>query len=301
MSEEFKSGFIALVGRPNVGKSTLLNQMIGEKIAIMSPKAQTTRNKIQGIYTTDEGQIVFLDTPGIHKPQNSLGDYMVKTAMSAIRESDMVWMLVDASQERGRGDNFIIERLKESKTPVYLIINKIDLVKPEDLLAIIADYQTQMDFAEIFPISARQDDGVQELLDFAMPKMEAGPQYYPADQITDHPERFIMAELIREKVLQLTRQEVPHSVAVVIDKIERQDEKHLHVQATIVVERPSQKNIVIGKQGSMIKEIGIRARRDIERLLGDKVFLETWVKVEERWRDKPQALQSYGYKEDADV
>ncbi|KRN75161.1 era protein [Weissella kandleri] len=301
MSEEFKSGFIALVGRPNVGKSTLLNQMIGEKIAIMSPKAQTTRNKIQGIYTTDEGQIVFLDTPGIHKPQNSLGDYMVKTAMSAIRESDMVWMLVDASQERGRGDNFIIERLKESKTPVYLIINKIDLVKPEDLLAIIADYQTQMNFAEIFPISARQDDGVQELLDFAMPKMEAGPQYYPADQITDHPERFIMAELIREKVLQLTRQEVPHSVAVVIDKIERQDEQHLHVQATIVVERPSQKNIVIGKQGSMIKEIGTRARRDIERLLGDKVFLETWVKVEERWRDKPQALQSYGYKEDADV
>ncbi|QIL50926.1 GTPase Era [Weissella coleopterorum] len=302
MSEqEFKSGFIALVGRPNVGKSTLLNQMIGEKIAIMSPKAQTTRNKIQGIYTTTQGQIVFLDTPGIHKPQNSLGDYMVKTAMSAIRESDMVWFLVDAETPRGRGDDFIINRLKETKTPVYLIINKIDLVKPEALLALIADYQAQMDFAEIFPISARNGDGVQSLLDFAMPKMEVGPQYYPADQITDHPERFIMAELIREKVLQLTRQEVPHSVAVVIDKIERQDENHLHIQATIVVERPTQKNIVIGKQGAMIKEIGTRARRDIERLLGDKVFLETWVKVEERWRDKPQALQTYGYKEDADV
>lgn len=302
MSEqEFKSGFIALVGRPNVGKSTLLNQMIGEKIAIMSPKAQTTRNKIQGIYTTTQGQIVFLDTPGIHKPQNSLGDYMVKTAMSAIRESDMVWFLVDAETPRGRGDDFIINRLKETKTPVYLIINKIDLVKPEELLVMISDYQSQMEFTEIFPISARNGDGVQSLLDFAMPKMEAGPQYYPADQITDHPERFIMAELIREKVLQLTRQEVPHSVAVVIDKIERKDEKHLHIQATIIVERPTQKNIVIGKQGAMIKEIGIRARRDIERLLGDKVFLETWVKVEERWRDKPQALQTYGYKEDSDI
>ncbi|MDR3241506.1 MAG: GTPase Era [Lactobacillaceae bacterium] len=299
--EEFKSGFIALVGRPNVGKSTLLNKMIGEKIAIMSPKAQTTRNKIQGIYTTDEGQIVFLDTPGIHKPQNSLGDYMVKTAMSAIREADMVWMIVNADQPRGGGDDFIIHRLKDTKTPVYLIINKIDLVEPQDLLAIIADYQAQMEFAEIFPISALKGDGVDELLQFGMDHMEAGPQYYPADQITDHPERFIMAELIREKVLQLTRQEVPHSVAVVIDKIERQDEGHLHVQATIVVERPTQKNIVIGKQGAMIKEIGIRARKDIEHLLGDKVFLETWVKVEDRWRDKPQALQTYGYKEDSDI
>ncbi|MCM0582333.1 GTPase Era [Weissella diestrammenae] len=300
-AEDFKSGFIALVGRPNVGKSTLLNQMIGEKIAIMSPKAQTTRNKIQGIYTTDEGQIVFLDTPGIHKPQNSLGDYMVKTAMSAIREADMVWFLVNADQPRGGGDDFIINRLKDTKTPVYLIINKIDLVNPSDLLAIIADYQAQMGFAEIFPISALKGDGVSELLTFGMDQMAAGPQYYPADQITDHPERFIMAELIREKVLQLTRQEVPHSVAVVIDKIERQTEGHLHVQATIVVERPTQKNIVIGKQGAMIKEIGIRARRDIERLLGDKIFLETWVKVEDRWRDKPQALQSYGYKEDAEI
>ena len=287
MSEQgFKSGFVALVGRPNVGKSTLLNKMIGEKIAIMSPKAQTTRNKIQGIYTTDEGQIVFMDTPGIHKPHNSLGDFMVKTAMSALR---------------GAGDDFIINRLKDTNTPVYLIINKIDLVNPSDLLAIIADYSQQMEFAEIFPISALKGDGVPELLDFAMDKMEEGPQYYPADQITDHPERFIMSELIREKVLQLTRQEVPHSVAVVIDKIERQDENHLHVQATIVVERPTQKNIVIGKQGAMIKEIGVRARKDIERLLGDKIFLETWVKVEERWRDKPQALQTYGYKEDSDI
>ncbi|MGO3469087.1 MAG: GTPase Era [Weissella hellenica] len=302
MSEqEFKSGFIALVGRPNVGKSTLLNKMIGEKIAIMSPKAQTTRNKIQGIYTTNEGQMVFMDTPGIHKPHNSLGDFMVKTAMSALREADMVWMLVNADQKRGVGDDFIIHRLKESNTPVYLIINKVDLINRAEVLDQIADYNTQMDFAEIFPVSALTGEGVPELLQFTMDHMSAGPQYYPADQITDHPERFIMSELIREKVLELTRQEVPHSVAVVIDKIEREDEEHVHVQATIVVERSSQKNIVIGKQGSMIKQIGIRARKDIERLLGDKIFLETWVKVEDRWRDKPQALQSYGYKEDSDI
>lgn len=302
MSEqEFKSGFIALVGRPNVGKSTLLNKMIGEKIAIMSPKAQTTRNKIQGIYTTNEGQMVFMDTPGIHKPHNSLGDFMVKTAMSALREADMVWMLVNADQKRGMGDDFIIHRLKESNTPVYLIINKVDLINRAEVLDQIADYNTQMDFAEIFPVSALTGEGVPELLQFTMNHMSAGPQYYPADQITDHPERFIMSELIREKVLELTRQEVPHSVAVVIDKIEREDEEHLHVQATIVVERSSQKNIVIGKQGAMIKQIGIRARKDIERLLGDKIFLETWVKVEDRWRDKPQALQSYGYKEDSDI
>ncbi|GEP74840.1 GTPase Era [Weissella thailandensis] len=302
MSEqEFKSGFIALVGRPNVGKSTLLNKMIGEKIAIMSPKAQTTRNKIQGIYTTNEGQMVFMDTPGIHKPHNSLGDYMVKTAMSALRESDMVWLLVNADQERGVGDDFIINRLKESNTPVYLIINKVDLIDRAEVLNQIADYNAQMDFAEIFPISALTGEGVAELLQFTMDHMATGPQYYPEDQLTDHPERFIMSELIREKVLELTRQEVPHSVAVVIDKIAREDEQKLHVQATIVVERPSQKNIIIGKRGAMIKEIGIRARKDIERLLGDKIFLETWVKVEDRWRDKPQALQSYGYKEDSDI
>ncbi|MDF8366986.1 GTPase Era [Weissella paramesenteroides] len=302
MSEqEFKSGFIALVGRPNVGKSTLLNKMIGEKIAIMSPKAQTTRNKIQGIYTTNEGQMIFMDTPGIHKPHNSLGDFMVKTAMSALRESDMVWLLVNADQERGVGDDFIIKRLKESNTPVYLIINKVDLINRAEVLNQIADYSAQMDFAEIFPISALTGEGVPELLAFTMDHMAAGPQYYPADQFTDHPERFIMSELIREKVLELTRQEVPHSVAVVIDKIEREDEQRLHVQATIVVERPSQKNIIIGKRGAMIKEIGTRARKDIERLLGDKIFLETWVKVEDRWRDKPQALQSYGYKEDSDI
>lgn len=302
MSEQaFKSGFVAIVGRPNVGKSTLMNEMIGEKIAIMSPKAQTTRNKIQGIYTNDEGQIVFIDTPGIHKPQNGLGDFMVKTAMSSLGEADMIWFVVNADQPRGAGDDFIINRLKTVDTPVYLIINKVDLVHPQDLLAIIDDYRQQMDFAEIFPISALDGDGVPHLLDFTMGNMEEGPQYYPEDQITDHPERFIMAELIREKVLQLTRQEVPHSVAVVIETIEREGEAKLHIQAAIVVERPTQKNIVIGKQGSMIKEIGTRARKDIERLMGEKIFLELWVKVEDRWRDKPQSLNAFGYNEDSEV
>ncbi len=300
-TEEFKSGFVALIGRPNVGKSTLLNRMIGEKIAIMSSKAQTTRNKIEGIYTTSEGQVVFMDTPGIHKPHNGLDDFMIKTAMSALREADLIWLVVNADEPRGAGDDFIIKRLADVKTPVYLVINKIDLVKPEALLTQIDDYRQQYDFAEIFPISARNGDGVQELLELTMDGLEPGPQYYPADQITDHPERFLIGELIREKVLQLTRQEVPHSVAVVIDQIAREHDEKLHIQATIVVERASQKNIVIGKGGSMIKEIGTRARKDMERLLGEKIYLELWVKVEERWRDKPQALQSYGYKEDADI
>ncbi|QBO37323.1 GTPase Era [Periweissella cryptocerci] len=294
----FKSGFVAIVGRPNVGKSTLMNHIVGEKIAIMSNKAQTTRNKIQGIYTTDEEQIVFIDTPGIHKPQNSLGDFMVKSALSALHEADAIWFVVNADEERGRGDDFIIERLKDVKTtPVYLVINKIDLVHPNELLDIIATYQgiEGMEWAEVFPISAKTGANVQELIDNVAGKLEAGPQYFPADQITDHPERFVIGELIREKVLQLTSQEVPHSVAVVIEKIERESDEKIQIQATIVVDRPGQKSIIIGKQGAVIKQIGIRARKDIERLLGDRVNLTTWVKVEERWRDKPQALQSYGY------
>lgn len=294
----FKSGFVAIVGRPNVGKSTLMNHIVGEKIAIMSNKAQTTRNKIQGIYTTDEEQIVFIDTPGIHKPQNSLGDFMVKSALSALHEADAIWFVVNADEERGRGDDFIIERLKDVKsTPIYLVINKIDLVHPNELLDIIATYQgiEGMEWAEVFPISAKTGANVQELIDNVAGKLEAGPQYFPADQITDHPERFVIGELIREKVLQLTSQEVPHSVAVVIEKIERESDEKIQIQATIVVDRPGQKSIIIGKQGAVIKQIGIRARKDIERLLGDRVNLTTWVKVEERWRDKPQALQTYGY------
>ncbi|MBM7544973.1 GTP-binding protein Era [Weissella beninensis] len=297
--KNFKSGFVAIVGRPNVGKSTLLNHIMGEKIAIMSNKAQTTRNKIQGIYTTENEQIVFIDTPGIHKPHNSLGDFMVKSALSALHEADAIWFVVNANEERGGGDNFIIERLKEiTSTPIYLVINKIDLVHPNDLLPIMDSYQNALDWSEVFPISAKSGVNVAELVNSVAQRLEVGPQYFPADQITDHPERFVISELIREKILQLTGQEVPHSVAVVIEKIERESEQKVQISATIIVDRPGQKKIIIGKQGSVIKEIGIRARKDIERLLGDRVNLTTWVKVEDRWRDKPQALQTYGYSEE---
>ena len=296
----FKSGFVAIIGRPNVGKSTLLNRIVGEKIAIMSDKAQTTRNKIQGIYTTDNAQVVFIDTPGVHKPQNSLGDCMVKSAFSALHEADAIWFVVDASMPRGRGDDFIISRLKEVKdTPIYLLINKVDLVTSDELLDVIQSYQEDAPtWAEVFPISATEGDNVPELLGNIVESLEEGPQYFDSDQLTDHPERFVIGELIREKVLQLTRQEIPHSVAVVIDKIARESEDKIHIQASIIVERPTQKNIIIGKQGAMIKEIGTRARKDIERLMGDKVFLETWVKVEPRWRDRPQALQTLGYRKE---
>lgn len=296
----FKSGFVAIIGRPNVGKSTLLNRIVGEKIAIMSNKAQTTRNKIQGIYTTNDAQVVFIDTPGVHKPQNSLGDYMVKSAFSALHEADAIWFVVDASQKRGGGDNYIIDRLKEvTKTPIYLLVNKVDLLPKEELFEVIQSYQEDAPvWKEIFPISATEGDNVPELLETVISDLDEGPQYFDSDQLTDHPERFVISELIREKVLQLTKQEVPHSVAVVIDKISSDDDGLVSIQASIIVERASQKNIVIGKQGRMIKEVGTRARKDIERLLGSKVFLETWVKVEERWRDRPQALQSFGYRKD---
>ncbi|MDF7637287.1 GTPase Era [Leuconostocaceae bacterium ESL0958] len=298
--QAFKSGFVAIIGRPNVGKSTLLNRIVGEKIAIMSNKAQTTRNKIQGIYTRDDAQVVFIDTPGIHKPQNSLGDYMVKASFSALHEADAIWFVVDASKKRGGGDDYIIERLKQiTETPIFLLVNKVDLLPKEELFQVIQSYQENApQWTEIFPISATEGDNVPELLDTVVADLDEGPQYFDADQLTDHPERFVIAELIREKVLQLTQQEVPHSVAVVIDQIETEDDGVVHVQASIIVERPTQKNIIIGKQGRMIKQIGTRARKDIENLLGSKVFLETWVKVEERWRDRPQALQSFGYRKD---
>ncbi|GAK47440.1 ribosome biogenesis GTPase, Era subfamily [Secundilactobacillus oryzae JCM 18671] len=294
----FKSGFVAIIGRPNVGKSTFLNRVVGQKVAIMSDKAQTTRNKIQGIYTTDEAQIVFIDTPGVHKPQNRLGDFMVKSALSSLNEVDAVLFMVNADEKRGAGDNFIIDRLKEVKKPIYLVINKIDQIHPDDLLVVMDQYKNALDWKEVYPISALEGNNVDELLDNLVGNLPQGPQYYPEDQITDHPERFVVAELIREKVLQLTRQEIPHSVAVVIEKMARQDEEKIHIQATIVVDRPTQKGILIGKGGSMLKKIGTLARKDIEHLLGDKVYLELWVKVVPGWRDKASALQSYGYRKD---
>ncbi len=294
---EHKSGFVAIVGRPNVGKSTLINRIVKQKIAIMSDKAQTTRNKIQGIYTTPEAQIVFIDTPGIHKPRHKLGDFMVETAYSALREVEIILFLISADQKRGRGDDFIIERLKSSNTPVFLIVNKIDTVHPDQLLPLIEEYRQQMDFAEIIPISATEGNNVDHLLEVITEKMPEGPQYYPADQVTDHPEYFVVSELVREKVLLLTREEVPHSVAVVVEDMRRDENDKIHIQATIIIERDSQKGIIIGKGGKMLKDIGTYARKDIENLLGNKVYLELWVKVQKNWRDKQKYLQDYGYRE----
>lgn len=298
MTDTFHSGFVAILGRPNVGKSTFLNQVIGQKIAIMSDKAQTTRNKIQGIYTDDQAQIVFIDTPGIHKPHSRLGDFMVESALSTLNEVDAILFMVNATQKRGRGDDFIIERLKNVKKPIYLVINKIDQIHPDKLLEIMDDYRQTLDYAEVFPISALQGNNCPELVASLIETLPVGPQFYPADMVTDHPERFIAGELIREKVLELTREEVPHSVAVVVDRICRSDEEKVQVQATIIVERNSQKGIIIGKGGKMLKNIGVKARKDIELMLGDKVYLELWVKVMPNWKDRQIDLRSLGYKQD---
>lgn len=295
----YKSGFISIIGRPNVGKSTFLNRVIGQKIAIMSDKPQTTRIKIQGVLTTDDAQMIFIDTPGIHKPKHKLGDFMMKVAQNTLKEVDLILFMVNAEEIFGRGEQYIIEKLKTIQTPVFLVINKIDKVHPDELFAIIDSYKDKHDFDEIVPISALEGNNVENLLELIKNYLPEGPQYYPADQVTDHPERFIISELIREKALHLTREEVPHSLAVVIDKIERKkDSGVVHVMATVIVERPSQKGIIIGKQGLMLKEIGQRARVEIENLLGSKVYLELWVKVEKDWRNKMSQLRDFGYRED---
>ncbi|MBF1727127.1 MAG: GTPase Era [Streptococcus sp.] len=297
MTKPFKSGFVAIVGRPNVGKSTFMNYVLGQKIAIMSDKAQTTRNKIQGVYTKDDAQIVFLDTPGIHKPKHELGEFMVKSAYSALKEVDAVLFMVNVSEKRGPGDDFIIEKLKGIKTPIFLVLNKIDLVTPEVLLERVESYKDALDFAGVFPISVLQGNNVNELMEALINALPEGPQYYPADQITDHPEYFVVSELIREKILQLTQEEIPHSVAVTVDKMQKDEFDKVHVYANIIVERKSQKGIIIGKGGRLLKEIGTRARRDIQQLLGNKVYLELWVKVEKDWRKRKSNLQEYGYRD----
>ncbi|MGN5456861.1 MAG: GTPase Era [Candidatus Kurthia intestinigallinarum] len=296
---EFKSGFISIIGRPNVGKSTFLNRVIGQKIAIMSDKPQTTRNKVQGVLTQDDAQMIFIDTPGIHKPKHKLGEFMSKVSKNALREVDAIMFMVNAQQKLGTGDRYVIDMLKGTKTPVFLIINKIDAIHPDEVLKIVDQYKDEFDFAEIIPISALQGNNVDNLLTTLKKYLPEGPQYYPADQVTDHPERFIIAELIREKALHLTRDEVPHSIAVEIEKIRREEDKdRVHVMATIIIERESQKGIIIGKRGAMLKEIGTRARKDIENLLGSKVYLELWVKVQKDWRDRSSQLRDYGYRDD---
>ncbi|MBP1999172.1 GTP-binding protein Era [Paenibacillus shirakamiensis] len=292
---KFKSGFVAIVGRPNVGKSTLMNHVIGQKIAIMSDKPQTTRNKIHGVYTTQDMQIVFLDTPGIHKRQSKLGDFMNQTAFNTFGEVEAVLFLADASEGFGGGDRFIIERLKNVNTPVILILNKIDKIQPDELLPMIDEYRKRNDFAEIIPISAKLGSNVDTLLQQISKYLPEGPKYYPDDQITDHPEQFVCAELIREKILINTREEVPHSIAVTIEDMKVQDNGVVHISAVIFVERDSQKGIIIGKQGALLKEVGRLARHDIENLLGSKIFLELWVKVKKDWRNQDRVLKDLGF------
>ncbi|HAX73441.1 MAG TPA: GTPase Era [Firmicutes bacterium] len=295
-NQSFKSGFISIIGRPNVGKSTFLNQVLGKKIAIMSDKPQTTRNKIQGVITDADSQIIFIDTPGIHKPKHKLGEFMTDLAIGTLNEVDCVMLMVNATEQVGKGDRFIIEQLQDVKQPVFLIINKIDLITKEELFHVIESFKNEYAFTEIIPISAKTGENVDRLITVIKNFLPEGPQFYPSDHITDHPERFIISELVREKVLHLTREEVPHSVAVVIDKIEKIEGKNtIDVMATIVVERSSQKGILIGKNGKMLKDIGTLARKDIQNLLGTKIYLELWVKVQKDWRNKKLYLNDFGY------
>ncbi|WP_458462609.1 GTPase Era [Paenibacillus sp.] len=296
--QAFKSGFVAIIGRPNVGKSTLMNQVIGQKIAIMSDKPQTTRNKIHGVYTSENQQIVFLDTPGIHKRQSKLGDYMNQTALNTLGEVEAALFLIDASEGLGGGDRYIAEQLKNIRTPVILVMNKIDKIEPEALLPLIETYRKLHDFAEIVPVSAMLGSNVSTLLEQLGKYLPEGPQYYPDDQVTDHPEQFVCAELIREKILQMTREEVPHSIAVTIEDMKVQDNGVVYISAVIFVERDSQKGIIIGKQGALLKEVGKRARHDIQNLLGSKIFMDLWVKVKKDWRNQDRVLRDLGFGRD---
>ena len=297
MDNNFKSGFVTLIGRPNVGKSTLMNLLIGQKIAITSNKPQTTRNRIQTVLTTDEGQIVFVDTPGIHKAKNKLGEYMVNVAQRTLNEVDVVLWLVEPSTFIGAGENHIIEQLKRVNTPVILVINKTDMVKKEEILLSIDTYRKEYDFAEIVPVSARTGDNTEELIKVILKYLPYGPQFYDEDTVTDQPERQIVAEIIREKALHALQEEIPHGIAVAIDMLKMKN-KVMHIDATIVCERDSHKGIIIGKQGSMLKKIGSTARYEIEKLLDCKVNLKIWVKVQKNWRDSDFQMKNFGYHED---
>ncbi|MBQ8691346.1 MAG: GTPase Era [Phascolarctobacterium sp.] len=292
------SGFAAIVGRPNVGKSTLTNGLIGEKIAIMSDRPQTTRNKIMCILNTENAQIMFLDTPGIHKPHHKLGEYMVRTAESTLKEVDVILFVIDVSEKRGAGENYILELLQKVKTPVILVANKIDKLQDKSkLFNIINEYTALYNFAAVVPVSALEDKEFPGLVEEITKHLPEGPDYFPDDMITDQSERVIAAEMIREKVLLSTRDEVPHSIAVEVDEFKVRENEDVYIRATIFVERDSQKGIVIGAKGNLLKKIGQQARRDIEALLGCKVFLELWVKVKADWRNKDKALKQFGYKE----
>ena len=297
MRENFKSGFVTLIGRPNVGKSTLMNHLIGQKIAITSNKPQTTRNRIQTVLTTEEGQIVFVDTPGIHKAKNKLGEYMVNIARHSLDEVDVALWLVEPSTFIGAGERHIIEQLKKVKTPVILVINKIDTVKREEVLLFIDAYRKESDFAAIVPVSAWTGENTQELVRVIMQYLPYGPQFYDEDTVTDQPERQIVAELIREKALHCLQDEIPHGIAVAIERMKMQN-KVMHIDATVICERESHKRIIIGKQGSMLKKIGSTARFEIEKMLDCKVNLKLWVKVQKNWRDSDYMMKNFGYSEE---
>ena len=293
----YKSGFVAVIGRPNVGKSTLINKIIGQKIAITSDKPQTTRSRIQCILTQDDAQIIFLDTPGIHKPKFKLGEYMLKAAEGTLKEVDAIFFVIDATEKFGGGEKYILERLSATTKPVILVVNKVDLLAHEKLLPIIAEYSTRRDFAAVVPISAVDGTNVDALISEAKKFLPEGVQYYPADMVTDQPERLIIAELIREKILHATQDEIPHSIAVDLDEFTERDNGTIFIRATIYVERDSQRGILIGKGGAMLKRIGAAARPEIEMLLGTKTFLDLWVKVKRDWRNSVGALQSFGLKD----
>lgn len=297
MKKDFKSGFVTLIGRPNVGKSTLMNYLIGQKIAITSNKPQTTRNHIQTVLTTEDGQIVFVDTPGIHKAKNKLGEYMVHVAERTLDEVDVVLWLVEPTTFIGAGERHIAEQLRKIKTPVILVINKVDMVKREEVLPAIAAYKDLYEFAEIVPVSARNGDNTEELVKVILKYLPYGPQFYDEDTVTDQPERQIVAELIREKALHSLNEEIPHGIAVAIDRMKMQN-KVMHIDATIICERESHKGIIIGKQGNMLKKIGSTARYEIEKMLDCKVNLKLWVKVKKDWRDSEFLMKNFGYRED---
>ena len=296
MKDNFKSGFVAIIGRPNVGKSTLMNHLIGQKIAITSKKPQTTRNRIQTVYTCEDGQIVFLDTPGIHKAKNKLGEYMVNVAEQTLRDVDVVMWLVEPTTFIGAGEKHIAEQLEKTSLPVILVINKVDTVKKEEILQVIDTYRKLYDFAEIIPVSALRGQNTDDMIQSLFKYMTYGPMFYDEDTVTDQPQRQIVAEVIREKALHALDEEIPHGIAVTIEKMrERKGQKIVDIEATIICERDSHKGIIIGKQGTMLKKIGSNARYEIEKMLEEKVNLRIWVKVRKDWRDSDTLMKNFGY------
>lgn len=296
MKENFKSGFVAIIGRPNVGKSTLMNHLIGQKIAITSKKPQTTRNKIQTVYTCEDGQIIFLDTPGIHKAKNKLGEYMVNVAEQTLKDVDVILWLVEPTTYIGAGEKHIAEQLQKTSLPVILVINKVDTVKKEDILQVIDNYRKLYDFAEIIPASALREQNTKDIVNSLFKYMPYGPMFYDEDTVTDQPQRQIVAEIIREKALHALDEEIPHGIAVTIEKMRERKGQHIvDIEATIICERDSHKGIIIGKQGSMLKKIGSNARFEIEKMLEERVNLKIWVKVKKDWRDSDTLMKNFGY------